>query len=197
MSDDIDVPCADISVLTKQIFDGIPQINTEHQLVDIISSLKYKSDEAITEFKNILIAFTNILSAVSGIHILKEYNHKIIESIEQYPKNIIDTFIMHGYIKNNGEYRKRIIEADEKFFLNESYNEYTEGRPKSIVDYIFQFKMFWHNLNDENKNIIKNLLLTLCHFADKRYVCYYKYLELKTVNHEKFKKIFEKNDAYM
>lgn len=191
---DIEMPPLNISELYQKIFDNI-NFQSPNELMLELNNIKQNSDIAIEEFKNVLVEFANILVNISDNHLMKRYKTEILSTIEKHPKNIIDTFIIHGYVENNGTYRKEIIEGNEDFFLNKSYNEYTSD--SSIVDNIFQFKSFWKKLDDDNKFTIKTFLLTLCFYSDKRFVMFNKYREIKQIYGETYKDIFSLFDDYI
>ena len=186
----IEIPPVEISELNDKIFKNIPKFENIEQLNIELENMKFMSDNAIENYKNILINFTETLISVCGNQVLKTYKTDIIDSINKYPKKIIDTFIIHGYMKNNSLYRKEIIIGNESFFLNESYKEYTNGHPSSVVDYIFQFKTFWNKLNQNNKYIIKMFLLTLCSYADERYIIFNRYNYIKKEYFTLYNKLF-------
>lgn len=179
--EDIDLPSPNISSLYTKIFSDIPDFSNSNNLISHLNLMKIQSDDSIEEFKNILLDFTENLVSVSNNNLIKTYKTEILNAIKKHPKNIIDTFIIHGYTKNDGKYRSEIIQGNESFFLNNSYEEHIEGEnnKQNIVNYIFQFKNFWKTLDEDNKFIIKNFLLTLCFFSDKRFVVFNRYNEIK------------------
>src|ERR1700744_5509577 len=124
---------------------------------------------------------------------IEELDKFIIDTIEKNSKSVIDGFILKGYNKTNGLYRKNIILKNENFFLKNSFDDVLGGKP-DFVDRIFQFKNFWSKLKSENKEILKYYLITLCCYADKRYINFNKYLLIKKFNEENFKLTFEKFD---
>lgn len=192
--EDIEIPPINIMELYKKIYYGLPEVKNSEELLQELYIMKNNSDNAIEEFKNILLDFTDNLVNISDNILLKKYKEDIIKTINLYPKRIIDTFIIHGYMQDNGSYRKEIIEGNENFFLNKSYNEFTNG-DSNVISYIFQFKNFWSKLDNDNKFIIKTFLLTLCYYSDKRFVIFNRYQELKKKYLNIYEKIFKSFDT--
>jgi hypothetical protein len=185
---EVEMPPIDIGDLYKKVLD-VRKFRNLEELRDELYRFKIKSDEAIENFRMLLINFIEVLIEVSGNMMLREYSKKIIENVNKYPKKIVDTFIVNAYLKNNGKYREGIIIGDEEFFLNEELND------GNLMDYIFEFKRFWNKLDDENKLIIKSFLRVLCFYSDERFVIFYKYLEVKNNCEEKYKEVFEWFDS--
>src|SRR5579883_1707710 len=123
--EDIDIPPKDIRELYKKIYINLPEINNLDELLNELYIMRNNSENAIEEFKNILLDFTNNLVNISDNILLKKYKEDIIKTINLYPKRIIDTFIIHGYMQNNATYRKEIIEGNEDSFMNKSFQEYS------------------------------------------------------------------------
>lgn len=163
------------------------------QLLSMINKLKIESDDAIIQFKDIIILLTNELSRVTSDPLLSMYKDTIINNIEKRPKNIIDEFIRKSYKNTENCLRDKIVKADENFFLTSNLEDATEGEDNNI-NYLFQFKSFWNKLTDDNKNIMKATFVALIFMADIRYVNFKKYTLLKQLN-EHFSEIFNKYDA--
>lgn len=185
--EEIEIPPINIEELYNKIYYNLPEIHNIDELKQELIKMQENSINYIEEFKNILIEFIENIVNISDNILLSKYKDEIINTINLHPKKIIDTFIIHSYIKNNGIYRKEIIEGNDKFFLNKSYNEYIKN-DANIVNYIFQFKDFWGKLNEDNKFLIKTFLLTLCFYSDKRFIIFNRYQEIK----KKYYNIFEK-----
>lgn len=194
IQENMQIPPTDITELYNKIMENLPQFRTPEELKSELFYMKKNSDTAVEEFRKILLDFTDILVKITDSVLIKKYHDDIIKSINQYPKNIIDTFIIHGYMNNNGTYRKEIIEGNDSFFLGEEYNKYTNG-DSSIVDHIFQFKSFWSKLDQDNKFLIKTFLITLCHYSDYRFIIFKRYQEIKKEYSSNYSNIFNYFDT--
>lgn len=177
---EIEIPPLEISKLYEKIYNNLDGINNSDELTKKLYSMIKDNNETIIEFKNILLDFTDNLINISNNQLLKQHKENITQIIKSNPKKIIDTFIIHGYIEDNALYRRRIIEGNDEFFLNNTHSKYT-NEDSNVMDYIFQFKSFWSELDNENKYIIKTFLLTLCYYSDKRFVLFNKYVEIKNI----------------
>lgn len=199
--ENVEVPPEDISELYNKIFTDIPIIKNSQDLVSKLQKMHNESDRVIEEFRKILIDFTEMLVKISSNNLLINYKDEIIKTINDHPKKIIDTFIIHGYIENKGTYRKEIIQGNEDFFLDNSYKEFTNEKSGSVdqgvVDRIFQFKTFWAKLDNDSKFIIKTFLLTLCFYSDKRFIIFNRYQEYKNIYKSKYGNIFESFDLIL
>jgi len=194
--DDIELPPLEMSELYQKIYNNIINYNNTEELSNELNKMKTKNDNSIDEFRKILLDFTENLVHISDNMTLRNFKTDILKAINLYPKKIIDTFIIHGYMKDNGMYRRGIVEGNEYFFMNKSYNEYTNG-DSDIINYIFQFKSFWSKLSEDNKFIIKTFLLTLCYYSDQRFIIFNRYQEIKKKNKERFENIFLRYDLLL
>jgi hypothetical protein len=188
----VETPPAELIELWQKIITDLKQYDNVTDLVKELDKLKKECDNAMNQFKELIIKLTIDLAHVTGDTLLNRYKDDIITAIKNNPKNVTDSFIMQGYNQKDGYYRKQLVTCNEEFFLNHSFNEFTKG-DTSLVDRLFQFKTFWNKLKKENRDIIKYYLLTLCYFADIRYINFNKYLELKKIN-QTHKKIFDEYD---
>lgn len=192
--EEIQLPPQNISELYIKIMKDLPTFKTSEELKNELFNMKKNSDDAIEEFRKILLDFTDIVINITDSALVKRYKDDIIKSINQYPKKIIDTFIIHGYMENDAQYRKEIIIGNDDFFLGEKYNKYTNG-DSSIMNYISQFKNFWHKLDNDNKFLIKTFLVTLCHYSDKRFMIFQRYTEIKKMYKNSYESIFSYFDV--
>lgn len=196
-----DLPPIDLNELKEKIItDEIQYYDTIDELKNIIYQLKQYSDDALEQFKEVVILFTEELTRVTGDHMLSMYKSDVIAFINKSPKNIIDAFIVKAYECKNGEIRGNIVRGEEEYFLNHNLDELdkideikTQEDKDNVLNVIFQFKNFWGKLTEDNKEIIKNTLLAIIALCDIRYLNYKKYLCLKKLN-EKHKKIFLDTD---
>lgn len=175
--DDIDVPPINIIDLYKTVDSNIPdKINNKHHASMFIEILCKKNNIIIEEFQKILIELLDIVIDMSKNHLLISFRQKIIDSITENPKKIIDTFIIDAYLRNSATYRRELITGNENFFLNADYDSNEDN-----LGYIFQFKTFWKKLKEKEKMLLKTYLVTLCCYSDKRFVLFNIYQKLKII----------------
>jgi transcriptional regulator with PAS, ATPase and Fis domain len=159
--------------------------NNKEELIKTITQLKNESTEAIECFKEVLVSLAELLVKISSNKQLLMLHPAIISTIKTEPKRVIDKYIQKVYdSKNDGLFRKNIVEFNEDFFLNNSFNE---NNDEDVIRSIFNFKSFWSDLREENKSILKNIYLTtLCIKADIRYINIHKYNEIRKLNKNNF-----------
>lgn len=179
----MELPPEDIIELFKKTLDIKNYENIDELCLEINNMCK-ESDDSINNFKDILIELTDILCNLNTGTLIYQFKDDIKRGILKDPKKILDTFIKYCYLKDNGKYRKELIMGNDKFFINNDYLEYCKD--DNIISKIFELKSFWNNISDENKYIIKSFWLTLCYFADKRFILYYKFNEIKRKFSDKY-----------
>jgi hypothetical protein len=192
---EISVPLVELVDLWQIILQDIKQFDNSKDLLIELDKMKNDNDVALKQFKDLIIQLTEDLAAITNDNLLNKYKKDIIKTINSNPKKVIDTFIMKGYNHNNGFYRKQLMLCNEDFFLNDSFSDVTKG-DFNIIDKLFKFKSFWNKLKQENKDIIKYYLITLCSLADIRYINFNRYIEIKKMSnlHKSYKTIFNMYD---
>lgn len=177
-----ELPPVELSELKQKIItDEIKTFDNQNELKSLLVKLSFESNEAIDQFKDILLMLTEELGRVTGDHMLNMYKNDISKFISDNPKGIVDSFILKCYENNHGLLRAKIVKGDETFFMNNSLDDVSDG-DSSVVNIIFKFKDFWGKLNADNKTIIKETLMALIAMCDIRYVNYKKTLCLKQLN---------------
>ena len=188
------LPPINILDLKNQIItDEIMEYSDLKDLKLIITQLKTNSDNAIDELKNVILPLVDELVRLSGDHMLILYKSTINSFINKNPKTIVDTLILRCYEDKEGLLRAKIIRGDESFFLQNNFEDMTEGDTK-IMSIIFKFKDFWGKLNQDNKEILKSYLLTIISLCDIRFLNFKKYTCLKKLNSQ-HSKLFEQYDS--
>lgn len=192
---DIEMPPVELSELDNKILDdSVKEYTDKVSLVRVISKLKEESDNSVNEFRTLVLSLADQLAVIAENVTIKQHKSYIMELITKHTKFIMDGFIIKAYDKTKGAYRKQILLKNEQFFLNNSFKDVGGTSEQDFVDKLFEFKSFWGNLKDENKEILKFYLITLCCFTDVRYVNFNKYKLLKSVNDKKFKDVFATYD---
>jgi hypothetical protein len=188
------LPPINILDLKNQIItDEIMEYSDLKDLKLIITQLKTDSDIAIDELKKVILPLVDELVRLSGDHMLILYKSTINSFINKNPKTIVDTLILRCYEDKEGLLRSKIIRGDESFFLQNNFEDMTEGDTK-IMSIIFKFKDFWGKLNQDNKEILKSYLLTIISLCDIRFLNFKKYTCLKKLNLQ-HSKLFEQYDS--
>ena len=173
----------------KIITDEIIEYSDIKSLNSVVMLLKQKSDESLEQMKEVILPLVDELIRLSGDHMLTLYKLDIVSFIERNPKVIVDNLILKCYEEKNGILRSRIVNGDEKFFIENNFEDMTDGDNK-IIGIIFKFKDFWGKLNTENKDILKSYLLSIVALCDIRYLNFKKFICLKKIN-PKYSQFFD------
>ena len=188
------LPPINITDLKNQIItDEIMEYSNLNELNLLITQLKKNSDKAVDELKGVILPLVDELVRLSGDHMLILYKSTIVSFINKNPKTIVDTLILRCYEDKEGLLRAKIIRGDESFFLQNNFEDMTEGDTK-IMSIIFKFKDFWGKLNQDNKEILKSYLLTIVSLCDIRFLNFKKYTCLKKLNLQ-HSKLFDQYNA--
>jgi hypothetical protein len=135
--------------------------NNDKFLDDKSSNNKIKEKKLLdltSKFNMVIIGMVN--------HIVDYYEDSNVTKVKMFLINIIDDnpdelisyFLLHIY--KNDEYRKNILEQNDKFFMEQSYEEYTEGNKDKLAE-LFKFKNLWTKINGDSQEYIKKAMMTL------------------------------------
>lgn len=79
--------------------------------------------------------------------------------VKTKPETIIDIFVQKVL-----KYKPQIDDGDESFFMNNSFSSETDGADDKVAK-VFEFKNIWKQLNNQNKDIVKQYMKYLCQLA--------------------------------
>jgi hypothetical protein len=176
------LPPVQLSELRERIItDEITDYPDTQGLKTIVTKLLKETIDCVEQFSEVLLPLVDELLKLSGDHMLTMYKSMVIDFIQKKPKVIIDNLILKCYDEKDGVLRAKIVSGDESFFMNNNFEDMTEG-DSSIINIIFKTKDFWGKLTEDNKEVLKSYLLSLVSLCDVRYVNYKKYLCLKKLN---------------
>lgn len=193
------LPSPNIVDLDKFINVDKVYYNDEKHLLRVLGGMEKENSENLEELKKILIDFSDNLINLSDDEFLKEGKTLVKTYIEGNVKIVVDKFINSCYVLGDGLYRKKMLEGDDSFFLESSFDgkEVLDSETDFILQYVSEIKNFWMLLDDENKFIIKTFLITICVFCDKRYLMLNNYMIMKEHNNNKFENVFKKFDGLL
>lgn len=125
---------------------------------------QHKLDELVTKFNKVIMGMvTHVTEYYVDVEMSKM--RVILEAlIEQNPKEPISHFLISVY--KNDDYRHNILEQNDKFFLNEEYNEIVEDDRGKLAT-LFEFKKLWIEIDDETKDFIKKSMVALVKICQK------------------------------
>lgn len=179
--------------LWNEIMDdnNIKTFSDQDDLINVICEINYESSVAVKNFLELLISLMDLLINITNEKSLLMFRDIILKTITEHPKKVMEKYIMKAYnIDDNALIRKKIVELNEDFFLENSFGD-DEDDPNNIINRIFNFKKVWPQLLEENRNIIKFIYLkNLCICSDIRYKCIHKYHEIRKLN-GKYEHLFD------
>jgi hypothetical protein len=97
-------------------------------------------------------------SSMAGMELI------LSDIIEKMPQEPISVFLINIY--KNDEYRLNILKENDKFFMEESYDDFTGGDDERTTK-LFEFKNLWKQIDQETKDFIKKSMMTLVKICQK------------------------------
>lgn len=97
-------------------------------------------------------------SSMSGMEMI------LTDIIEKSPDEPISCFLMNIY--KNDRYRVNILKQNDKFFMDEDYDDFTGGDDERTTK-LFEFKDLWKQIDDDTKNFIKKSMMALVKICQK------------------------------
>ena len=92
---------------------------------------------------------------------LYTYRTTITDFIESRNEDTLRYFLKYVYLNN--EYRDKIRNGDEQFFMNNSFN----NLDNMITKRIFAFKEIWSTADNNTKTFIKKIMLSMIELCDE------------------------------
>lgn len=88
-------------------------------------------------------------------------NESLIENlVEERPEEPIAYFTK--YVYSSDEYREKIRDMDESFFINHNYTKVKSRH----VQKVFDFKDMWSSMEDDEKKMIKSIMKEFINICD-------------------------------
>lgn len=111
------------------------------------------------DFNTMIVDLAAQIALVCPTSIIATSLSTIKTLIVNHPNTIIDIFVQKVL-----KYKQKIDEGNDSFFLNNSFTEETEG-DSTISSRIFEFKSIWKQLNQSNRETVKQYMKFLCELA--------------------------------
>ena len=122
----------------------------------------------ITDFNNILLTLVQNIATICPRSVLGT-NIKDIEKQFKNPKNFnkfIDLFCIKILI-----HKDKIDTCNESFFLDDrNIKNSLNDQPSGILDQVMSMKSVWHELKQENKEIVFMNMQILCELCQQYFV---------------------------
>lgn len=109
------------------------------------------------KFNKIFIVMVNYIATKDPSSFFGTYNQFILDYVKNDPTGPLTLFINNIY--SNDEYRIKIKNGDDSFFMNQSFD--IDKNNNALIKQIFDFKQLWLSLDDICKSYIKNIMLKL------------------------------------
>lgn len=130
---------------------------SDHELKD----LKSKKNDLIESFNKIAINMIKHLGTHFKDSIFNKNKTMINNFFKFKPNDIIAYFVY--YVYSYDEYRKKIKDGDERFFMEQTYDD---AKSKGYEVRIFEFKDIWIRMDDNSKRIVKESMKMMVDHAE-------------------------------
>ena len=121
-----------------------------------IENLKNKKNDLIESFNKILLNMIKHLGNEFKDSIFNKNKTLINNFFKFKPGEIIVLFLKKIY--SYDEYRKKIKDGDERFFMEQTYDD---AKNAGYETRIFEFKDIWLRMNSNTKQIVKESMAML------------------------------------
>ncbi len=122
--------------------------------------------QIVNDFNDTLLSLVKNIASVCPDSIVGS-NVKSIEKIIKRKDSltkIIDLFCIKVL-----QYKDKIDDGDESFFMNKSYDEDLTDQDSSALSHVLSLKSIWTVLKKENKEIVMMNMQILCELAQQYY----------------------------
>jgi hypothetical protein len=140
---------------TKKISISIEKRDLEKER--ILADLVFKFNMVITGMIKHITEY-NIDSSMSRMEMI------LTNIIEKSPEEPISCFLLNVY--KNDCYRVNILKQNDKFFMEEEYDEFTKGYSDRSFK-LFEFKYLWKHIDMDTKKFIKKSMMALVKICQK------------------------------
>tara|TARA_Y100000780_G_scaffold153585_1_gene138340 strand:- start:8504 stop:8893 length:390 start_codon:yes stop_codon:yes gene_type:complete len=121
-------------------------------------------EEITLEFNSSLLEYIRNMAKLFPGSTLSNNLDLLEKMISKYPNKFIDQFVLYVL-----KYKDRIDASDEDFLLNHNFEEELKGK-NSVVQYVFEAKSIWEQLNDDNKQGTFLTLQVLCYYTQEYFL---------------------------
>lgn len=118
----------------------------------------------ITDFNSTIIDLAEQLSVVVPNSSISNNRGYIKSLIRSKPKQLIELFVQYVLPE-----KPKIDGDDDSYFIDRDYSRET-GSDGTTLNYVFEFKTIWKELSQTNRNVIRQYMRLLCHYAQEYFV---------------------------
>lgn len=146
-------------------------------MMDRMTEFIRQKTEVVVSFNNLSLQMANFIGNMYQNSHFAIYRQTIKVFFDNHPDEPIAIFIK--YVYSNDEYRLKIKDGDETFFLDQSYNHITSDN-KDKISKMFEFKTLWLEFDLEMRSLIKNFMQLLVQQAERYIDIQYNINKFKT-----------------
>jgi hypothetical protein len=140
-----------------------------------------------TKFNTVILGLVNFISNCLPSSFFGKHKTAIECFIDDKPAEPVAYFIK--YIYSNDEYRNRLKNMDDDFFIDQTFNEIISDNSE-YVKRLFYFKELWISFDDDSKMLVKRSMKGLIKISESYinilYASKAKDTEIKIVNENKY-----------
>lgn len=120
----------------------------------------------VTDFNDTLLSLAKNISDICPTSIIAT-NLRDLERLVKNPSNktkFIDLFCAKVL-----QYKDKIDEGDDSFFMKKSYDSDLDG-DQSLINRVFELKHIWNDLSTENRLVVKEYMKILCALSEQYFL---------------------------
>jgi len=116
-----------------------------------------------TKFNTVILGLVNFISNCIPSSFFGKHKIAIECFIDDKPAEPVAYFIQ--YIYSNDEYRNRLKNMDDAFFIDQTFNEIISDNSE-YVKRLFYFKELWRSFDDDSKMLVKRSMKGLIKISE-------------------------------
>jgi hypothetical protein len=126
-------------------------------------------EQTVADFNSVFLDLCRNLAEVCPNSIIGQ-NINLVEGAVANPKN--KTKFIDIFVNKVLQYKDKIDNSDEEFFLRKSYDDDVES-DNSLMNKVFEFKSIWMDLKKENKELVIQYMQILCELSQNYFMVIY------------------------
>lgn len=126
-------------------------------------------EQTVADFNSVLLDLCRNLAEVCPNSIIGQ-NIGFVEGALTTSKN--KTKFIDIFVNKVLQYKDKIDNGDEEFFLKKSYDDDIES-DNTLMNKVFEFKSIWIDLKRENKELVIQYMQILCELSQNYFMVIY------------------------
>ena len=149
-----------MSTINKQKSKTIDKKNK----IDAITSKDIILKDLIFKFNMVIMSMIQHITTYHSDSSMAGMELILSDIIDKMPQEPISVFLINIY--KNDNYRLNILKENDKFFMEETYDDFTGGDDERTTK-LFEFKNLWKQIDQETKDFIKKSMMILVKICQK------------------------------